>query len=51
VVYCGSGVNACHAALAMTVAGLNEPTLYPGSWSDWSSTDLPIATGDAEPDS
>jgi thiosulfate/3-mercaptopyruvate sulfurtransferase len=51
VVYCGSGVNACHAALAMTVAGLDEPTLYPGSWSDWSSTDLPIATGDAEPDS
>ncbi|MEX2322268.1 MAG: sulfurtransferase [Acidimicrobiia bacterium] len=49
VVYCGSGVNACHAALTMTVAGLDEPTLYPGSWSDWSSTDLPIATGDAEP--
>lgn len=49
VVYCGSGVNACHSALAMTVAGLDEPTLYPGSWSDWSSTDLPIETGDATP--
>lgn len=46
VVYCGSGVNACHAALAMVVAGFDEPTLYPGSWSDWSSTDLPIETGD-----
>ena len=51
VVYCGSGVNACHVALAMTVAGLDEPTLYPGSWSDWSSTDLPIETGDAALDS
>jgi thiosulfate/3-mercaptopyruvate sulfurtransferase len=49
VVYCGSGVNACHAALAMSVAGLGEPTLYPGSWSDWSSTDLPIETGEANP--
>ena len=46
VIYCGSGVTACHDILAMTVAGLPEPTLYPGSWSDWSSSGGPVATGD-----
>jgi thiosulfate/3-mercaptopyruvate sulfurtransferase len=46
VVYCGSGVTACHGILAMTVAGLPEPTLYPGSWSDWSTSRGPVATGD-----
>ncbi len=46
VVACGSGVNACHNALAMRVAGLPGPLLYPGSYSDWSSSGLPIATGD-----
>jgi len=46
VVYCGSGVTACHDVLAMTVAGLPEPTLYPGSWSNWSSAGMPAATGD-----
>jgi thiosulfate/3-mercaptopyruvate sulfurtransferase len=45
VVYCGSGVNACHHALAMAVAGLPEPILYGGSWSDWSTAGLPAATG------
>ena len=43
---CGSGVNACHNALAMRVAGLPDPLLYPGSYSDWSSSGMPIATGD-----
>lgn len=33
--YCGSGVTACHNALAMLHAGLGETRLYPGSWSDW----------------
>ena len=37
VVSCGSGINACHAALAMRVAGLPAPLLYPGSYSDWST--------------
>ena len=35
VVYCGSGVTACHNLLAMKRAGLNGALLYPGSWSHW----------------
>lgn len=42
---CGSGVTACHNILAMRVAGLGQGTLYPGSWSDWSSSGLPVAVG------
>jgi thiosulfate/3-mercaptopyruvate sulfurtransferase len=45
VTYCGSGVAACATALAMRVAGLPDPILYPGSWSDWSSAGFPAATG------
>ncbi|MEQ8660343.1 MAG: sulfurtransferase [Gammaproteobacteria bacterium] len=33
--YCGSGVSACHNVLAQVVAGLPEPRLYVGSWSEW----------------
>lgn len=44
-VYCGSGVSAAHAALALTVAGFT-PALYAGSWSQWSNhPDRPVATG------
>ncbi len=46
VVACGSGINACHNALAMRLAGLPAPLLYPGSYSDWSRAGMPIATGD-----
>jgi thiosulfate/3-mercaptopyruvate sulfurtransferase len=45
VVSCGSGVTACHTAFAFRLAGLPDPLLYPGSYSDWSRTDLPVATG------
>jgi len=48
VVYCGSGVTACHDILAMTVAGLSEPILYAGSWSDWSTEGMPVETGAEE---
>lgn len=47
IVHCGSGVTACHNALAMEIAGLPRPSLYVGSWSDWSSADLPVAVGES----
>ena len=43
---CGSGVTACHNLLAMEVAGLEGSSLYPGSWSEWSSDPArPVAVG------
>ena len=47
IAQCGSGVTACHLILAAEAAGLGRPSLYVGSWSEWSSTDRPIATGAA----
>lgn len=35
--YCGSGVAACHNALAMEIAGLAGSRVYVGSWSEWSA--------------
>ena len=45
VTSCGSGVTACFTSLAMRVAGLPEPILYVGSYSDWSRAGMSIATG------
>ena len=43
---CGSGVTACHNALAMEIAGLTGAALYAGSWSEWcSDPSRPVATG------
>jgi thiosulfate/3-mercaptopyruvate sulfurtransferase len=50
VTSCGSGTSACHHALAMRVAGLPDPLLYVGSWSDWSTAGYPVATGPAPGD-
>lgn len=35
VVYCGSGVTACHNILALTHIGKENVKLYSGSWSEW----------------
>ena len=48
VTSCGSGTSAAHHSLAMRIAGLPDPILYVGSYSDWSRSGYPIATG-AEP--
>lgn len=46
VMYCGSGVSACHNLLAMEHAGLRGTPLYAGSWSEWSAEpSRPIETG------
>ncbi|MEO8273509.1 MAG: rhodanese-like domain-containing protein [Chloroflexota bacterium] len=48
IVSCGSGTSATHHSLAMRAAGLPDPILYVGSYSDWSRSGEEIATG-AEP--
>lgn len=47
IVSCGSGVTACHNALALEAVGYRRPRLYVGSWSGWSSDPhRPVAVGD-----
>ncbi len=46
VVYCGSGVTACHDLLALAVTGRDDALLYEGSWSEWAGDPaLPAKTG------
>jgi thiosulfate/3-mercaptopyruvate sulfurtransferase len=43
---CGSGVTACHNALAMDIAGLAGHKVYAGSWSEWCADPArPVRTG------
>jgi len=45
IAMCGSGVTACHLVLSAKMAGLTEPRVYIGSWSEWIRDPArPIAT-------
>ncbi|TDC75635.1 sulfurtransferase [Micromonospora sp. KC606] len=45
--YCGSGVTAAQAVLALHLAGRPDAALYVGSWSNWvADADRPVATGE-----
>lgn len=47
VVYCGSGVTACHNLFALALAGYPLARLYAGSWSEWiTDPQRPVAKGD-----
>lgn len=47
VAYCGSGVSACVDLLALRLIGVDQTSLYVGSWSEWGAdTDRPLATDD-----
>ena len=43
VVYCGSGVTACHNLLALEHAGIHGVKIFPGSWSRMERRPLPAA--------
>ncbi len=45
VTSCGSGVSATHHSLAMRLAGLPDPILFVGSYSEWSAAGEPVAVG------
>jgi thiosulfate/3-mercaptopyruvate sulfurtransferase len=46
IVYCGSGVTACHDLLALELIGVDSASLYPGSWSAWSADlNRPVTAG------
>lgn len=48
VVYCGSGVTACHDLLVLESLGVTG-RLYPGSWSSWSADPARPAALGSEP--
>ncbi|MFF5171023.1 sulfurtransferase [Micromonospora sp. NPDC000089] len=48
--YCGSGVTAAQAVLALHLAGRPDAALYVGSWSEWVADPArPVATGEEPP--
>jgi thiosulfate/3-mercaptopyruvate sulfurtransferase len=48
ILYCGSGVTACHNLLAMEYAGLHGARIFPPSWSGWTADPRhPIERGPA----
>ena len=46
-IYCGSGLQACHVALAAAACGAAaDPAVYAGSWSEWiTDPTRPVARG------
>lgn len=40
IIHCGSGVTACHTILALQTISPEWPSLYVGSWSEWSRNNL-----------
>ena len=42
---CGSGTSACNLLLGLERLGVTGGTLYDGSWTEWVSRGMPIATG------
>lgn len=42
IFHCGSGVSACHSLIALAHAGLPIPSLYVGSWGEWSRNNKEI---------
>ena len=44
---CGSGVTAAILTLALTELGAKDVALYDGSWAQWGSSTMPLATGPA----
>jgi thiosulfate/3-mercaptopyruvate sulfurtransferase len=42
ICYCGSGVTACHALLALEIAGIRGALLYEGSYGDWTRSGMPV---------
>lgn len=44
---CGSGTSACNLLLGLERLGVTSATLYDGSWTEWATRGMPIATGDS----
>jgi thiosulfate/3-mercaptopyruvate sulfurtransferase len=46
ILYCGGGISAAGAALALTLLGRQDITLYDGSLEEWSQDpSRPLVTG------